>query len=822
MRKWKKGCAGLLTAAMAIGMIAPGAAETVDAAASDTVVPTPKFELSMDETLETTGLTIKKVVSGAWGSAMTEYSGTEQYVEDAIEGKSLYLNGEYGLLLDGTNLADEYTVSFWAKPVESLGEHSPLFGISAQENGAGNWLILAGSNSSSDYKLWQGAEGINNYEIGRITYAVNEWKQYTMSYKNGVVALYEDGEAKMQQTLQSTKGLSENPLLMLGVNNWDAEPKCYIDEVKIYNEALDAAQAKLLYKGVEVTADTQEVRVGKSITLDSVALEKYNDCTIEWVSDNTGIATVENGVVTGQSKGTATITANWMKDNEVVASDNIAINVLQENGQLIADFTFDDDETGFSGAGATAEKNGDISITDRDGANGKALVLNGAGAWLNVVGENNASLLTGLEEFTVSYDSYSEGDGGAWSFFAAPNANSLVYGNEYYIGLLDRTNVLRAEHYYVGRTEPASGSIEVNAPAGWKHVDLVQREGSIELYIDKVKVASKDVTSTVSDILGDNSIVQIGKGNWGYGEYFKGMLDNYKIYNYALTAEEVASEPIDTMTITGDTQVKLGNTLQLNANISPEAAIYENLAWASYDDAVATVDQNGLVTPITEGTTTITVSAQDKEGVKSAEIEITVLPQTYTVTVNGGTLVGDQTEFRPMEQARIKADTPEEGKKFAYWTNEENQIIGYDSDYTFYVTKDMVVTANYTDVAEPVEESVLISCTSAFDASTGKVKVTVKRILPVGYTVVEHGILATKNDTIGADTATDNPALFNKDAASGVSKVRKVGGSINGTATVNVKISSGTCYARGYVVYKDADGNEGVAYSEVSSYAINQ
>ena len=71
------------------------------------------------------------------------------------------------------------------------------------------------------------------------------------------------------------------------------------------------------------------------------------------------------------------------------------------------------------------------SITDRDGANGKALVLNGAGAWLNVVGENNASLLTGLEEFTVSYDSYSEGEGGAWSFFAAPNANSLVYGNEY-------------------------------------------------------------------------------------------------------------------------------------------------------------------------------------------------------------------------------------------------------------------------------------------------------------------------------------------------------------------------------------------------------
>lgn len=49
----------------------------------------------------------------------------------------------------------------------------------------------------------------------------------------------------------------------------------------------------------------------------------------------------------------------------------------------------------------------------------------------------------------------------------------------------------------------------------------------------------------VDDILGNSSILQIGKANWGSGEYFKGLIDNMTIRNYALTGEEVAEEASD-------------------------------------------------------------------------------------------------------------------------------------------------------------------------------------------------------------------------------------------------------------------------------------
>ena len=39
--------------------------------------------------------------------------------------------------------------------------------------------------------------------------------------------------------------------------------------------------------------------------------------------------------------------------------------------------------------------------------------------------------------------------------------------------------------------------------------------------------------------MGKISILQIGKSNWGEGEYFKGWIDNFRIENRALTEEEV-------------------------------------------------------------------------------------------------------------------------------------------------------------------------------------------------------------------------------------------------------------------------------------------
>lgn len=261
----------------------------------------------------------------------------------------------------------------------------------------------------------------------------------------------------------------------------------------------------------------------------------------------------------------------------------------------------------------------------------------------------------------------------------------------------------------------------------------------------------------------------------------------------------------------------VGDSKTLTVTVLPEDAVNKDVTWTTSDNKIATVDAEGNVVAVAPGMVTITATSNENNKI-STEATIEVKEKTYTVKVTNGTLVGEKTEFKSMEQARIKADAPETGKKFNCWKDADGNIISYDSDYTFYVTKNMEVTAVYIDAEEEVKKDILLTCTSAFNAATGKVKVTVERILPVGCTVIEHGILVTKDDTIGADTDTTDPKLFNKDGK--VSKVKKSGGSINGIATVNVKVSNATCYARGYVIYKDANGEQHVAYSTVSSVTV--
>lgn len=66
-----------------------------------------------------------------------------------------------------------------------------------------------------------------------------------------------------------------------------------------------------------------------------------------------------------------------------------------------------------------------------------------------------------------------------------------------------------------------------------------------------------------------------------------------------------------------------GETLQLTATVLPEDATDKTVTWASSDEAVATVDQNGLVTAVAAGTATITASTIDGSDL-SASCEVTV------------------------------------------------------------------------------------------------------------------------------------------------------------------------------------------------------
>ena len=73
--------------------------------------------------------------------------------------------------------------------------------------------------------------------------------------------------------------------------------------------------------------------------------------------------------------------------------------------------------------------------------------------------------------------------------------------------------------------------------------------------------------------------------------------------------------------------LQIGNKLTLGITIRPIDATNKNVTWSSSNNAVATVTQNGVVTAVDEGQTTITVTTED--GNHTATLIITVYNHTH-------------------------------------------------------------------------------------------------------------------------------------------------------------------------------------------------
>lgn len=88
----------------------------------------------------------------------------------------------------------------------------------------------------------------------------------------------------------------------------------------------------------------------------------------------------------------------------------------------------------------------------------------------------------------------------------------------------------------------------------------------------------------------------------------------------------VPGYPISSVTITPSTvSMKTGDTLSLNAMVSPSNAADPSLQWSTSDASVALVSQNGTVEAVGDGTAVITASSK-KHPKKKASCSITVYP----------------------------------------------------------------------------------------------------------------------------------------------------------------------------------------------------
>lgn len=129
-----------------------------------------------------------------------------------------------------------------------------------------------------------------------------------------------------------------------------------------------------------------------------------------------------------------------------------------------------------------------------------------------------------------------------------------------------------------------------------------------------------------------------------------------------------------------------GETAQLTATVLPDNATNKNVTWSTSNASIATVDANGLVTAVSAGTATITVTTED--GSFTANCTVTVredvpdrpvsIPDTHEIELIAGEGGEAKTNFSNAGAGTkiTVAATPDAGYELAYITVDGERISG--------------------------------------------------------------------------------------------------------------------------------------------------
>jgi len=156
-----------------------------------------------------------------------------------------------------------------------------------------------------------------------------------------------------------------------------------------------------------------------------------------------------------------------------------------------------------------------------------------------------------------------------------------------------------------------------------------------------------------------------------------------------------------------------GEPIQLTATVLPENATYKDVIWSSSNMEVATVSNDGIVTPIGKGKTIITVTTLD--GGYSAQCIVTVSSGLNSATLTGPDLVNGLIPFNLTYGLMGVSDI-----------TAQNIIISYDEDKFEFVSSEVVpdgIAILESDSSTPGIIKLLIASLGEENAISGDVDI---------------------------------------------------------------------------------------------------
>ncbi len=248
---------------------------------------------------------------------------------------------------------------------------------------------------------------------------------------------------------------------------------------------------------------------------------------------------------------------------------------------LILYYSFEDGSNAVIGEAAEAFN---VSFTP-DGVNGKAVYMDGNSSYLKLSPDLNKSL---SDDFTIT--TWAKFDTLNWwmrIFDFGANDTSYAFLGLYAPNDLRYALLTNNTPYELNMT--AAGTVTENK---WLHFTLLRENTVMKLYINGIFVTESAAFMDNSPADIDNAVSYIGKSQFSADPYFNGHIDEFKIFNRALSESEI----IENMAtgIKTDLASLIAQSAQLydglNVKTSLNLPIFENnstsILWSSSNEAV--------------------------------------------------------------------------------------------------------------------------------------------------------------------------------------------------------------------------------------------
>lgn len=281
---------------------------------------------------------------------------------------------------------------------------------------------------------------------------------------------------------------------------------------------------------------------------------------------------------------------------------------------------------------------------------------------------------------------------------------------------------------------------------------------------------------------------------------------------------DTPSYPVTDVTLSQDKAdlTKVGETLQLTATVKPSYADNKTITWKSSDEKVATVDKDGKVTAVANGTATITATSVDGKHSATAVITVKIAPEKLTLTAENKTLtkVGDTLQIT----AKIE---PDNAYDKLIWKSSDERVATVDADgkVTAAGNGKAIITATIEDskLSESVTITVKIPEKPAVNAITGYGNLKARSV-----TQTNNSIKVEWSRLSGADGYIVYGSQCNGNGKA--YKYKKLATITNGKTRTwtHTKLKKATYYKYIVKAYKLVDGKKVITDTSVSVHAVTK